>query len=214
MLSLPHASHFEAAKGIVIGLLSASAQVVFNLTYGPCDCPQSSNPFVFCLVPQKDVTTFRHKQERVQARGQLWIWNPWRRAHVVQNRSNPWLHKMGLGPTIFFKKISKFFLWKWCMSRRHLHPRGFAPWLQHEGFDYILLSSRFRLWCNYWHEKTKKFLKSRAMRGECIRSNRHHFLCVKFNIDFLWLDIILALHMIDLFSLRSVHTIFVFVIYM
>ena len=33
------------------------------------------------------------------------------------------------------------------------------------------------------------FLKSRVTRGECFRhSNRRHFLCGKFNIDFLWLD--------------------------
>ena len=44
------------------------------------------------------------KQERVQVRDPLWIWNPWGRTHEVQNRSNQWLHKMGLGPTKIKKK--------------------------------------------------------------------------------------------------------------
>ena len=51
--------------------------------------------------------TFRitaHKQERVQARDPLRIWNLWGRTHKVQNRSNQWLHKLGLGPTKIFKK--------------------------------------------------------------------------------------------------------------
>ena len=42
------------------------------------------------------VVTFRItacKQEKVQVRYPLWIWNPWRRTHEVQNRSNQWLHK-------------------------------------------------------------------------------------------------------------------------
>ena len=38
------------------------------------------------------------KQERVQVRDSLQIWNPWGRTHEVQNRSNQWLHKLGLGP--------------------------------------------------------------------------------------------------------------------
>ena len=38
------------------------------------------------------------KQERVQARYPLWIWNPWGRTHEVQNRSNQWLHNINLGP--------------------------------------------------------------------------------------------------------------------
>ena len=42
--------------------------------------------------------------ERVQARDPLWIWNPWGRTHKVQNRSNQWFHKMGLGPTKLKKK--------------------------------------------------------------------------------------------------------------
>ena len=53
------------------------------------------------------VVTFRitaRKQERVQARYPLWIWNPWGRTHEVQNRSNQWLHKMDLGPK---KKLKK-----------------------------------------------------------------------------------------------------------
>ena len=52
------------------------------------------------------------KQERVQARDPLWIWNPWGMTHAVQNRSNQWLHKMGLGPTIFFYKKQKN-IWGW-----------------------------------------------------------------------------------------------------
>ena len=47
------------------------------------------------------------KQERVQARYPLWIWNPWGRTHEVQNRSNQWLHKMDLGPDKKFKKKKK-----------------------------------------------------------------------------------------------------------
>ena len=53
------------------------------------------------------VVTFRiivRKQERVQARYPLWIWNPWGRTHKVQNRSNQWLHKMDLGPNKNLKK--------------------------------------------------------------------------------------------------------------
>ena len=56
------------------------------------------------------VVTFRitaHKQERVQARYPLWIWNPWGRKHEVQNRSNQWLHKMDLGPKKKFIKKNK-----------------------------------------------------------------------------------------------------------
>ena len=47
------------------------------------------------------VVTFRitaRKQESMQVRYPLWIWNPWGRTHKVQNRSNQWLHKMDLGP--------------------------------------------------------------------------------------------------------------------
>ena len=47
------------------------------------------------------------KQESMQARDPLWIWNPWGRTHKVQNRSNQWLHKMGLGPTKNLKKKKK-----------------------------------------------------------------------------------------------------------
>ena len=47
------------------------------------------------------------KQERVQARYPLWIWNPWGRTHEVQNRSNQWLHKMDLGPDKKIKKKKK-----------------------------------------------------------------------------------------------------------
>ena len=53
------------------------------------------------------VVTFRitaRKQERMQARYPLWIWNPWGRTHKVQNRSNQWLHKMDLGPNTIKKK--------------------------------------------------------------------------------------------------------------
>ena len=49
------------------------------------------------------------KQERVQARYPLWIWNPWGRTHEVQNRSNQWLHKMDLSPDKKFKKKKKEF---------------------------------------------------------------------------------------------------------
>ena len=62
------------------------------------------------LVEKAGVTpdvTFRItacKQERVQARYPLWIWNPWGRTHEVQNRSNQWLYKMDLGPD---KKLKK-----------------------------------------------------------------------------------------------------------
>ena len=66
------------------------------------------------------VVTFRiaaHKQERVQARYPLWLWNPWGRTHEVQNRSNQWLHKMDLGPDKNLKKnnkktLSSFIHWK------------------------------------------------------------------------------------------------------
>ena len=54
------------------------------------------------------VVTFRitaRKQERVQARYPLWIWNPWGRTHEVQNRSNQWLHKMDLGSKKKFKML-------------------------------------------------------------------------------------------------------------
>ena len=47
------------------------------------------------------------KQERVQARYPLWIWNPWGRTNEVQNRSNQWLHKMDLGPDKKFLKKRK-----------------------------------------------------------------------------------------------------------
>ena len=53
------------------------------------------------LVEKAGVTpdvTFRItacKQERVQARYPLWIWNPWGRTHEVQNRSNQWLQQNG-----------------------------------------------------------------------------------------------------------------------
>ena len=47
------------------------------------------------------------KQERVQARYPLWIWNPWGRTHKVQNRSNQWLHEMDLGPEKNLKKKTK-----------------------------------------------------------------------------------------------------------
>ena len=67
------------------------------------------------------VVTFRitaHKQERVQARYPLWIWNPWGRTHKVQNRSNQWLHKMDLGPNKKFKKKKEFtsFSFSWDFS--------------------------------------------------------------------------------------------------
>ena len=48
------------------------------------------------------------KQERVQARYPLWIWNPWGRIHEVQNRSNQWLHKIDLGPDKKFKKKKRW----------------------------------------------------------------------------------------------------------
>ena len=48
-----------------------------------------------------------HKQERVQARDPLQIWNPWGRTHEVQNRGNQWFHKLGLGTTKNFKKKKK-----------------------------------------------------------------------------------------------------------
>ena len=53
------------------------------------------------------------KQERVQVRYPLWIWNPWGRTHEVQNRSNQWLHKMDLGPN---KKITVFFILLFLLS--------------------------------------------------------------------------------------------------
>ena len=56
------------------------------------------------------VVTFRitaRKQESMQARYPLWIWNPWGRTHEVQNRSNQWLHKMDLGPNKNLKKKKK-----------------------------------------------------------------------------------------------------------
>ena len=48
------------------------------------------------------------RQERMQARYPLWIWNSWGRTHKVQNRSNQWLHKINLGPN---KKILKKRMW-------------------------------------------------------------------------------------------------------
>ena len=66
------------------------------------------------LVEKAGVTpdvTFRItacKQERVQVRYPLWIWNPWGRTYEVQNRSNQWLHKKDLGPDKKnFKKTKK-----------------------------------------------------------------------------------------------------------
>ena len=65
------------------------------------------------LVEKAGVTpavTFRittRKQERVQARYPLWIWNPWGRTHKVQNRSNQWLHKMDLDPNKKLKNKTK-----------------------------------------------------------------------------------------------------------
>ena len=44
------------------------------------------------------------KQERVQTRDPLQIWNLWGMIHNVQNRINLWLHKLGLGPTKTLKK--------------------------------------------------------------------------------------------------------------
>ena len=79
---------------------------------------------------------------------------------------------------------------KMVRDKKKFAPEGFFTRTDYNTrFDYILLSSRFRLWCNYWHVKQKVFLKSRVTRGEYFRhSNRRHFLCGKFNIDFLWLD--------------------------
>ena len=45
-----------------------------------------------------DLRDHRTQAERTQVRDPLWIWNQWRRTHEAQNRSNRWLHKMGLGP--------------------------------------------------------------------------------------------------------------------
>ena len=53
------------------------------------------------------------KQESVQARYPLWIWNPWGRTHEVQNRSNQWLHKMDLGPDKKIKKRKKKVFSQW-----------------------------------------------------------------------------------------------------
>ena len=56
------------------------------------------------------VVTFRitaHKQERVQVRYPLWIWNPSGRTHEVQNRSNQWLHKWTLVQRKKLKKKKK-----------------------------------------------------------------------------------------------------------
>ena len=72
--------------------------------------------FIQCtllLVEKAGVTpvvTFRitaHKQERVQVRDPLWLWNPWGRTHEVQNRSNQWLHKMDICPIKIKKKKKK-----------------------------------------------------------------------------------------------------------
>ena len=59
------------------------------------------------VVPDVTFRIRARKQERVQARYPLWIWNPWGRTHKVQNRSNQWLHKMELGPDKKFKKKKK-----------------------------------------------------------------------------------------------------------
>ena len=94
-----------------------------------------------------------------------------------------------------FKSFSENSAWQ-----EDICTRGFFTLTDYNTrFDYILLSSRLRLWCNYWHVKQKVFLKSRVARGECFRhSNRRTFLCGKFNIDFLWLDGNLALLVMDL----------------
>ena len=60
------------------------------------------------LVEKAGVTPAR-KQESMQARYPLWIWNPWGRTHKVQNRSNQWFHKMDLGPN---KNLKKKKTWK------------------------------------------------------------------------------------------------------
>ena len=49
------------------------------------------------------------KQERVQVRDPLQLWNPWGRTHKVQNGSNQWLHKLGLGQTKIWKKKNQMF---------------------------------------------------------------------------------------------------------
>ena len=56
------------------------------------------------VAPEVTFGITARKQERVQVRDPLRIWNPWGRTHKVQNRSNQWLHKLGLGPTKNLKK--------------------------------------------------------------------------------------------------------------
>ena len=54
------------------------------------------------------------KQERVQVRDPLWIWNPWGRTHEVQNRSN-----QSVAPQNWPWSNKKMFLKKSHLSRLH-----------------------------------------------------------------------------------------------
>ena len=56
------------------------------------------------VAPDVTIGITVYKQERVQARDPLRIWALCGRTHKVQNRSNQWLYKLGLGPTKIFKK--------------------------------------------------------------------------------------------------------------
>ena len=59
------------------------------------------------VAPDVTLGITTRKQERVQVRDPLRLWNPWGRTHEVKNRSNQWLHKLGLGPTKILKKKKK-----------------------------------------------------------------------------------------------------------
>ena len=117
---------------------------LLNSAYRECDGPPCHIPIIQCtpLLGEKAVVapgvTFgiaAHKQERVQVRDPLRIWNQWGRTHKVQNRSNQQLHKLGLGPKK--KKITILVLWY------------FKYWLIIQTRCFVLI------W--YWHKKA--FLK-------------------------------------------------------
>ena len=59
------------------------------------------------VAPDVTLGITARKQERVQARDPLRLWNPWGRTHKVQNWSKQWLHKLGLGPKNLKKRKKK-----------------------------------------------------------------------------------------------------------
>ena len=90
------------------------------------------------------------KQERVQARDPLQIWNPWGRTHEVQNRSNQWLHKLGLGPTKIYEHIQ--ILKRISTCRCWICLRGVKPFLGRDQWfdvDSKTLSYFGRIWFDF-----------------------------------------------------------------